>query len=115
MLQHWTAKVDLQVIIDTDQCIRYMAKYATKGELKSQSASEILSVCVNTLNDTFNDTDMASSALRRAMIQVVGERDIGSQKNCTPAPWKTIGKPFFYILISLCVTGWKLQGSHRTR
>ena len=91
MLQHWTANVDLQAIIDTDQCIRYMAKYAAKGELKSQSASEILSVCVNRLIDT----DMASSALRRAMIQVVGERDIGSQKKklhtcALENRWKTI-------------------------
>ena len=32
MVQHWRTNVDLQAIVDTDQCIRYMAKYATKGE-----------------------------------------------------------------------------------
>ena len=109
MLQHWTANVDLQAIIDTDQCIRYMAKYAAKGELKSQSASEILSVCVNRLNDT----DMASSALRRAMIQVVGERDIGSQKKKTAH--LRLGKPLenhSSTFSFLCVS---LDGSRRVR
>ena len=51
MLQHWRANVDLQAIVDTDQCIRYMAKYATKCEPRSQSATEILSLCVNKLRD----------------------------------------------------------------
>ena len=48
MLHHWRANVDLQVIVDTDQCIRYLAKCATKGEPRSQSASEVLTACVNT-------------------------------------------------------------------
>ena len=106
MLQHWTANVDLQAIIDTDQCIRYMTKYAAKGEHKSQSASEILSVCVSRLNDT----DMASSALRRAMIQVVGKRDIGSQKKTAHL---RLGKPLenhSSTFSSLCVS---LDGSRR--
>ena len=105
MLQHWRANVDLQAIIDTDQYIRYMAKYAAKGEPRSQSASEILSVCVNRLNDT----DMASSALRRAMIQVVGERDIGSQETAH----LLLGKPLYSSTFSfLCVS---LDGSRRVR
>ena len=29
-LQHWRANVDLQAIVDTDQCIPYMAKYTAK-------------------------------------------------------------------------------------
>ena len=105
MLQHWRANVDLQAIIDTDQCIRYMAKYAAKGEPRSQSASQILNVCVNRLNET----DMASSALRRAMIQVVGERDIGSQETAH----LLLGKPLYSSTFSfLCVS---LDGSRRVR
>ena len=104
-LQHWRANVDLQAIIDTDQCIRYMAKYAVKGEPRSQSASEIPSVCINGPNDT----DMASSALRRAMIQVVGERDIGSQETAH----LLLGKPLYSCTFSfLCVS---LDGSRRVR
>ena len=99
MLQHWRASVDLQVIVDTDQCIWYMAKYATKGEPRSQSAS------VNRLDNT----DMASSALRRAMIQVIGERDIGSQETAH----MLLGKPLYSCTYSfLCVS---LDGSRRVR
>ena len=105
MSQHWRANVDLQVIIDTDQCMRYMAKYATKGEPRSQSASEILTACVNRLDNT----DMASSALRRAMIQVAGERDIGSQETAH----MLLGKPLYSCTYSfLCVS---LDGSRRVR
>ena len=105
MLQHWRANVDLQAIVDTDQCIRYMAKYATKGEPRSQSASDILKVCVNRLRDN----DMASSALRRAMIQVVGDRDIGSQETAH----LLLGKPLYSSTFAfLCVS---LDGSRRVR
>ncbi|XP_078352432.1 uncharacterized protein LOC144637171 [Oculina patagonica] len=105
MLQHWRANVDLQAIVDTDQCIRYMAKYATKGEPRSQSASDILQVCVNRLRDN----DMASSAIRRAMIQVVGDRDIGSQETAH----LLLGKPLYSSTFSfLCVS---LDGSRRVR
>ena len=103
MSQHWRANVDLQVIVDTDKCIRYMAKYAPKGEPRSQSASEILTACVNRLDNT----DMASSALRRAMIQVAGERDIGSQETAH----MLLGKPLYSCTYSfLCVS---LDGSLR--
>ena len=105
MLQHWRANVDLQAFVDTDQCIRYMAKYATKGEPRSQSASEILTACVNRLNNT----DIASSVLRRAMIQVAGERDIGSQETAH----MLLGKPLYSCTYSfLCVS---LDGSRRVR
>ena len=50
MIQHWRANLDLQAIVDTDQCIRYMEKYATKGEPRSQSPSEIPTACVNRLS-----------------------------------------------------------------
>ena len=96
--------MDLQAVVDTDQCIRYMAKCATKGELRSQCASEILNACVNRLDNT----DMASSALRRAMMQVAGERGIGSQ-DCTYASWKNI--VFLHLFVSLCLTGWKSKSS----
>ena len=82
-----------------------MAKYATKGEPRSQSATEILSLCVNKLRDT----DMATTALRSAMIQVVGERDIGSQETAH----MLLGKPLYSSTFSfLCVS---LDGSRRVR
>ena len=38
-----------------------------------------------------DNTDMASSALRRAMIQVAGERDMGSQETAH----MLLGKPLY--------------------
>ena len=52
MLQNWHANVDLQVIIDVEACARYMAKYATKGEPKSESAAAIFATCVGKLTDS---------------------------------------------------------------
>ncbi|CAH3124339.1 unnamed protein product, partial [Porites lobata] len=55
-----------------------------------------------------DNTDMASSALRRAMIQVAGERDIGSQ-----TARMLLGKPLYSCTYSfLCVS---LDGSRRVR
>ena len=105
MLQHWRANVDLQAIIDPDQCIRYMAKYAAKGEPRSDSATGILKLCVNRLHQT----DPASSALRRAMIQVVGDRDFGSQETAH----LLLGKPLYSSSFSfICVS---LDGSRQVR
>ena len=105
MLQNWRANVDLQAIVDTDQCIRYMAKYATKGEPRSQQATEILQSAISKLRHT----DSASSALRRAMIQVAGERDIGSQETAH----MLLGKPLYSCTYSfLCIS---LDGSQRVR
>ena len=105
MLQNWRANVDLQAIVDTDQCIRYMAKYATKGEPRSQQATEILQSAINKLRHTGS----ASSALRRAMIQVAGERDIGSQETAH----MLLGKSLYSCTYSfLCIS---LDGSQRVR
>jgi len=82
-----------------------MAKYATKGEPRSHSASEILTACVNRLDNT----DMASSALRRAMIYVAGERDIGSQESAHTI----LGNLLYSCTYSfLCAS---LDGSRRVR
>ena len=59
-----------------------MAKYATKSEPRSQSASGILSVCVKRRSNT----DMATCALWRALIQVTGERDVCVLENTCILP-----------------------------
>ena len=78
-----------------------MEKYVPKGQPRSQPASEILSACINRLDNT----DIASSALRRAMIEVAGERDLGSQETAH----MPLGKPLYSCTYSfLCVS---LDGS----
>ena len=76
MLENWRANVDLQVIVDENACARYMTKYAAKGEPRSKSASEILKLSVSSLR---ND-DQVSSAIKKTMIQVAGDRDMAAQE-----------------------------------
>ena len=76
MLQNWRANVDFQVIIDMTACARYMAKYVSKCEPHSKAMDTIYSDCVSKLGSTSNPT----SAFKKAMIQVVGERDFGAQE-----------------------------------
>ena len=71
MIQHWRANVDLQIIVDVDACARYMAKYATKGEPRSQAVSSIFKSSVHHLSDNSD----AHKVLRSAMVRSVSERD----------------------------------------
>ena len=68
--------MDLQIIIDAETCARYMAKYASKGEPRSQPVSSIFKSCV----DHLTDTSEAHTALRSAMIRSVAERDFSAQE-----------------------------------
>ena len=74
MLENWQANVDLQVIADENECARYMTKYAAKGEPQSKSAPEILKLSMSSLR---ND-DQVSSAIKKTMIQVAGDRDMAA-------------------------------------
>ena len=76
-----------------------MAKYAAKSEPPFQSASEILSLYVNRPRNT----DMATSALRRAMIQIAGERDLGSQETARMLLWKPLYSSTYSFL---CVSSY---------
>ena len=70
MVQHWRANVDV------DACARYMAKYASKGEPRSQAVSSIFKSSVDCLSDNGD----AHKALRSAMVRSVGERDFSAQE-----------------------------------
>ncbi len=51
--------------------------YAAKGGPRSKSASEILKLSVSSLEST----DQVSSAIKKAMIQVAGDRDMAAQES----------------------------------
>ena len=68
--------MDIQIIIDAEMCARYMAKYASKGEPRSQPVSSIFKSCV----DRLKSTSHAHTALRSAMIRSVAERDFSAQE-----------------------------------
>ncbi|CAB4005609.1 ATP-dependent DNA helicase PIF1-like [Paramuricea clavata] len=98
MLENWRANVDLQVIVDEKACARYMAKYAAKGEPRSESASEILKLSVSSLQ---NDVQV-SSAFKKAMIQVAGDRDMAAQETAHMLlSLSLVGCTFSFVTISL--------------
>ena len=98
LLENWRANVDLQVIVDEKACARYMAKYAAKGEPRSKSASEILKLSVSSLQ---ND-DQVSSAFKKAMIQVAGDRDMAAQETAHMSlSLPLVGCTFSFVTISL--------------
>ena len=76
LLQFWRANVDVQTIVDIEDCVRYMTKYAAKAETKSQTAKQIFKTCVNKLTHT----SQACNAVRSAMIKSIGERDFSAQE-----------------------------------
>ena len=61
-----------------------MAKYVAKSEPRSQSVAAIFESCVGGLQNDSN----SKSALRRAMIRAVGERDFSSQETAQSSPHK---------------------------
>ena len=65
-----------------------MAKYAAKGEPRSKQASEILGSCLSKLQDN----DQVSSAIKKAIIQVAGDRDMAAQETA-------------HMLLSMPLTG----------
>ena len=75
-----------------------MTKYAAKGEPRSKSASEILKLSVSSLR---ND-DQASSAIKKTMIQVAGDRDMAVQETAH----MLLGLPLVgctYSFITICL------------
>lgn len=108
MLQHWRANVDMQIIVDVHACARYMAKYATKGEPRSQPVSAILKTCVDRLHD---DSD-ARTALRSAMVRAVGERDFGSQETAHMLlSLPLVSSTYTFVTLSL-LGGCKIKDNH---
>ena len=65
-----------------------VAKYAAKGEPCSKQASDISGSCMSRLQDN----DQVSSAIKKAIIQVAGDRDMAAPE--TP-----------HMLLSMPLTG----------
>ena len=76
LLQFWRANVDVQAIVDIEDCVQYMTKYAAKAEIKSQTAKQIFKTCVSKLSHT----SQPCNAMRSAMIKSIGERDFSAQE-----------------------------------
>ena len=82
MLHNWSANVDVQVIVDVNACARNMAKYAAKGEPRSQSVQSLFKSCVNNMNSTSS----SHTVHQRCMLRIVGKRDFSTQETAHMSP-----------------------------
>ena len=73
-MQGWRANVDLQLILDKEAAVRYMVKYASKPEKRSDNAGEIFT---SIMGAEHGDT---AHRWRRLMLKCVGNRDMGAQE-----------------------------------
>ena len=77
-LSAWCTNVDMQYCVSWHKVIEYCAKYATKGESRSQPLKEIFTTIVRSLKD--DSTSL--KAMQKLLINSVGERDYSAQETC---------------------------------
>ena len=78
LLMSWLANIDLSLCTSTRGVINYMIKYATQAEAKSQTYREIAVALIGKLSPSI----LFQSLTSKTMNQLLGERDIVSQKIC---------------------------------
>ena len=66
--------MDIQIILDKEAAVRYMVKYATKGEKRSDKAAELFARVMA------GDDGDPSFKWRRLMLKCIGNRDMGTQE-----------------------------------
>eukprot|EP00475_Leptophrys_vorax_P027414 TRINITY_DN390_c0_g1_i3.p1 TRINITY_DN390_c0_g1~~TRINITY_DN390_c0_g1_i3.p1 ORF type:complete len:1263 (+),score=286.93 TRINITY_DN390_c0_g1_i3:1057-4845(+) len=76
-LKTWRANVDIEVILNEESCIKYMAKYTTKPEPRSRSVKELFQKIFMA-----DENQTVKSLIKSLMIRSLGERDIGMQETC---------------------------------
>ena len=78
LLQNWRANVDLQLLLDWEDAVRYMVKYVSKQEKRSQPILDLFKSTV--CRDDYDDTVGTETRLRKVFLKAVGERDITAQE-----------------------------------
>ena len=71
-LQTWRANCDIQIILDHNACLNYIAKYASKAEYISDVAK---SAFMNVMKN-ISGKETAGNIFRKLIIKSVGEREI---------------------------------------
>ncbi|KAK3910005.1 LOW QUALITY PROTEIN: ATP-dependent DNA helicase [Frankliniella fusca] len=77
VLQTWRSNIDFSPIFNKQIVYRYIAKYASKSEIKSISYNEVLTDIVN---KTCDDSEPCKKAIRKLLISSCAERDYSAQE-----------------------------------
>ena len=75
-LQNWRANCDIQIILDHNAYLNYIAKYASKAEKVSDVAKEAFLSVINNLSGK----ETSGNIFRKLIIKSVGERDFSAQE-----------------------------------
>ena len=78
LLQNWRANVDVQLLLDREDAVRYMVKYVSKQEMRGQPILDNFKSTV--CRDDYDDTVGTETRLRKVFLKAVGERDITAQE-----------------------------------
>jgi ATP-dependent DNA helicase PIF1 len=78
ILTIWRENMDCQPILSRHAVMKYISKYASKAEGRSESYHHMLT----RITDTLSPTDPASFAYRRLHTKAIVDRDIGTQETC---------------------------------
>ncbi|XP_054257274.1 uncharacterized protein LOC128982231 [Macrosteles quadrilineatus] len=75
-LQLWRANMDITAVMSKDAFLNYMAKYASKSEVKSKTMAEMFENILTKVDDT----EPARKAVQKLLVQTCSERDFSSQE-----------------------------------
>ncbi|KAK3918326.1 ATP-dependent DNA helicase [Frankliniella fusca] len=77
LLQTWRANIDFSPVISKRVVYQYIAKYASKSEIKSICYNKVLT---DILNKGCDESECAKKAIRKLLISTCAERDYCSQE-----------------------------------
>ena len=77
-LSSWRANIDFQYVVSRQKVVKYIAKYATKSEHRSQTLQEIY----NSIMKKIGDDGTPLKVVQRLLTTTVGERDFSAQETC---------------------------------
>ena len=78
LLQNWRANVDIQLLFDWEDAVRYIIKYVFKQEKRTQPILDLFKSTV--CQDDYDKTVGTETGLRKVFLKAVGGRDITAQE-----------------------------------
>ena len=102
-LQGWGANCDIQLVVDYQACVEYLAKYAAKSETRSHLLKNTFSAIVHNCQSTADATTM----IKKTVMKTLGQRDFSAQETIH----HLLSLNFFSS--SFIVFPVNLNGSHR--
>ena len=73
----WRANVDFQPVVSRYAVLKYIAKYASKAEKRSESYQYM----ITRISNSGASEDLSLSSYKRFLAETLVDRDIGAQEN----------------------------------